>query len=148
MSTDNLGRHFNHLTLDNAIKMLTLKGSNHKVLFQNSEGSINLGFMFDNPSVQMTDIYWIHIIGSIIEHSLHQNDGLITVDSRHKTKSCYVELHRNIIHNYINNIYDKTSLLSMCHIVCGNKVNIAKSSRWLGRSKSYCSANSVQIVSS
>ena len=76
--------------------MLSLKGSKHKILFQNAEADINMGFLFNNPRIQEADIYWFQIFGIAIQESIDKNDGLVSIDKIWKTKSCYVELHRNI----------------------------------------------------
>ena len=76
--------------------MLSLRGSKYKILFQNAEGDINMGFLFNNPRIQRADIYWFQVFGIAIQESIDKNDGLVTVDENWKTKSCYVELHRNI----------------------------------------------------
>ena len=53
-----------------------------------------MGVWFDDPDIEMEDIYWYNILAKEIKKSLHQNEGLISVDREYKTKSCYVELHR------------------------------------------------------
>ena len=73
----------------------TLKGSKHRVFFQNAEGNINMGVFFNDPDVDLDEIFWYSHLGDIIDESLHQNEGLITVDEELKTRSCYVELHRD-----------------------------------------------------
>ena len=72
-----------------------MKGSNVGVLFQNAEGNINMGVWFDDPDIEMEDIYWYNLLAKEINKSLRKNEGLISVDREYKTKSCYVELHRN-----------------------------------------------------
>ena len=81
-----------------------LKGSNHRVFFQNAEGNINMGVLFNDPDVDMEDIYWYNALAFAIGESLAKNEGLITIESikqfdstekELKTYSCYVELHRN-----------------------------------------------------
>ena len=80
-----------------------LKGSNHRVFFQNAEGNINMGVLFNDPDVEMEDIYWFNALALAIAESLSKNEGLITIESikqldsteELKTYSCYVELHRN-----------------------------------------------------
>ena len=72
-----------------------LKGSNHRVFFQNAEGNINMGVLFDDPDVDMDDISWYNVLGTEIGESLRENEGLISIDEELATYSCYVELHRN-----------------------------------------------------
>ena len=72
-----------------------MKGSNVGVLFQNAAGDINMGVWFDDPDIELEDIYWYNILAMEIKKSLMKNEGLISVDREYKTKSCYVELHRN-----------------------------------------------------
>ena len=33
-------------------------GSNHRVLFQNADVSINMGVIFNDPDIELYDIYW------------------------------------------------------------------------------------------
>ena len=110
-------------------------GSNHRVLFQNADVSINMGVLFNDPDIELYDIYWYlvrvnseyetlniakrfderspefyrillritlssgiylkAVLAEYMEKSLVRNEGLITVDQKLNTKSCYVELHRN-----------------------------------------------------
>ena len=74
-----------------------LKGTKHRVLFQNADGNINMGVCFNNPDIENYDLFWFTVLAKMMEHSLKQNQGLISVDRKLKTKSCYVELHRNDI---------------------------------------------------
>ena len=71
-----------------------MKGSNAGVLFQNADGDINMGVWFDDPDIEMDDIYWYNTLAMVIRDSLRQNQGLISIDREYNTKSCYVELHR------------------------------------------------------
>ena len=75
--------------------MMSLKGANAGVLFQNADWSINMGVWFDDPDVEMDDIYWYNNLAHQIRRSLIENEGLISIDQEYNTKSCYVELHRN-----------------------------------------------------
>ena len=75
--------------------MFSMKGSEHRVLFQNADGNINMGVIFNDPDLDLNDIYWFIALGHMMEKSLENNEGLITVDRKLNTKSCYVELHRN-----------------------------------------------------
>ena len=72
-----------------------MKGSNHRVLFQNADENINMGIIFNDPDLELSDVYWYYHLAGMMEDSLIKNEGLITVDRQLKTKSCYVELHRN-----------------------------------------------------
>ena len=74
--------------------MPKLEGSDHRVLFQNAEGNINLGVFFNDPDVELDEIYWYSAMARAIFDSLHKNEGLISTDEELKTHSCYVELHR------------------------------------------------------
>ena len=74
--------------------MNALRGTNHRVLFQNADGNINMGLFFNNPEIEMYDIYWLNRLAVEMERSLNKKEGLILVDEWTKTKSCYVELHR------------------------------------------------------
>ena len=77
--------------------IVALKGTKHRVLFQNADGNINMGVCFNNPDIENYDLFWFTVLAKMMEHSLNQNQGLISVDRNLKTKSCYVELHRNDI---------------------------------------------------
>ena len=72
-----------------------MKGSKHRVLFQNVDDNINMGVIFTDPDIELYDIYWYIVLAEMMERSLTKNEGLITVDKKLNTKSCYVELHRN-----------------------------------------------------
>ena len=63
-----------------------------------------MGVLFNDPDVEIEDIYWFHALAVAIGDSLDKNEGLITIESikqldsteqELKTYSCYVELHRN-----------------------------------------------------
>ena len=71
-----------------------LKGTDHRVFFQNAEGNINMGVFFNDPDVELDDIFWYNRLAGAIKDSLEQNEGLISVDEELNTRSCYVELHR------------------------------------------------------
>ena len=71
-----------------------LKGTDAGVLFQNADWNINMGVWFDDPDIEIDDIYWYHFLALEIENSLRKNEGLVSVDREYNTKSCYVELHR------------------------------------------------------
>ena len=83
--------------------MAMLKRSNHRVFFQNAEGNINMGVVFNDPDIDMNDICWYNALAMAMRSSLDTNEGLISVESikqlnsvdqELKTYSCYVELHR------------------------------------------------------
>ena len=74
---------------------MSLKGADAGVLFQNADWSINMGVWFDDPDVEMNDIYWYNTLALQIRKSWIKNEGLISIDQEYNTKSCYVELHRN-----------------------------------------------------
>ena len=54
-----------------------------------------MGVWFDDPDIEMDDIYWYDILAREIEFSLKRDEGFISIDQEFNTKSCYVELHRN-----------------------------------------------------
>ena len=80
-------------------EMWALKGSNHRVLFQNAEGNINMGVWFNDPDIEMEDIFWYHVLAKAMHNSLVRSEGLISIGDKLGTLSCYVVLHRNGI-NY------------------------------------------------
>ena len=71
-----------------------MEGSDHRVLFQNAEGNINMGVYFNDPDVDFEDIYWYNVLSFQIMESMNANEGLIAFDEILDTHSCYVELHR------------------------------------------------------
>ena len=89
-----------------------MKGSDHRVFFQNAEGNINMGVLFNDPDVELDDIFWYNMLAIEMEDSMIEKEGLVSVDSINvhntgevsgnelstgkelKTYSCYVELHR------------------------------------------------------
>ena len=72
-----------------------LKGTDHRILFQSADGSINMGVCFNDPDIDIYDIYWFNEVAIQMTHSLGANEGLISIDEELQTRSCYVELHRN-----------------------------------------------------
>ena len=72
----------------------SLKGSKHRVFFQNAEGNINMGVFFNDPDVDLDEIFWYSRLAFAIGLSLERNEGLISIDEELNTRSCYVELHR------------------------------------------------------
>ena len=61
-----------------------------------------MGVLFNDPDVDVDDIYWYNILAHEMFVSMEKQDGLISVetiklhntDEELKTYSCYVELHR------------------------------------------------------
>ena len=72
-----------------------MKGEDHRVLFQNAEGTINMGVWFNDSEIELSDIFWYNHLGIMINDSLLKNEGLCSFDDHRNIKSCYVELHRN-----------------------------------------------------
>ena len=62
-------------------------------MFQNSEGNINLGVLFNDPDVDLDDIYWYNALAMKMSVSIHEKEGLVILDLECDTYSCYVELH-------------------------------------------------------
>ena len=54
-----------------------------------------MGVWFDDPDIEMEDIYWYNLLAKQINVSLLLNEGLVSIDQEYNTKSCYVALHRN-----------------------------------------------------
>ena len=57
--------------------IVRLKGANAGILFQNSEGDINMGTWFDDPDIEMNDIFWYNTLTVAMDSSLRKNEGLI-----------------------------------------------------------------------
>ena len=70
-----------------------LEGTDHRVLFQNAGGNINMGVFFNDPDVGFDDEVWYNELAMEIHESL-DNEELISVDEELNIRSCYVELHR------------------------------------------------------
>ena len=49
--------------------------SNHRVLFENADGNINMGFLVDDPRNKTLEIYWMQLIGFLMEESLKKKEG-------------------------------------------------------------------------
>ena len=65
------------------------------MLFQNAEGTINMGVYFNDPDVEWGDIYWYNTLAEEIEEEIKLWDnGLISFDEELEAYSCCVELHR------------------------------------------------------
>ena len=75
-------------------EIVALKGSDCGVLFQNADGNINMGVWFNDPDIELDDIFWYNILAAQIEMSLKDGNGLISIDEELNTRSCYVELLR------------------------------------------------------
>ena len=57
--------------------IVRLKGANAGILFQNSEGNINMGIWFDDPDIKMNDIFWYNTLTVAMDSSLRKNKGFI-----------------------------------------------------------------------
>ena len=58
-----------------------LQGTNHRVLFQNAEGNINMGVFFNDPEVELDDIYWYHVLTHEICKSLRHGFQIVALFS-------------------------------------------------------------------
>ena len=68
--------------------------SNCRVLFQNADGNINMGVWYDDPMRDVYDIAWFNIL--VLEMEIaNKTKGLISIDKKMNTQSCFVELQRN-----------------------------------------------------
>ena len=83
---------------------MEMVGTNHRVLFQNAEGNINMGVMFNDPNVELGDFYWYNNLAEQLQKCLitqkcslggRKNEELVSYDKKRDILSCYVELHRN-----------------------------------------------------
>ena len=54
-----------------------------------------MGVFFNDPDVGLDEIFWYNELALVIDDSLERNEGLISIDDKLNTRSCYVELHRN-----------------------------------------------------
>ena len=75
--------------------VVALRGTSNRVLFQNAEGNINMGVWFNDPDVEMDDIYWYNLLAKEMNNAKIRNPELISVDYKLGAASCYVEMHRN-----------------------------------------------------
>ena len=76
-------------------EVVEMKGTSHRVLFQNAEGNINMGVMFDDPNVELSDLYWYNVLAKQLINSWIEERGvLVSYNKKRDTFSCYVELHR------------------------------------------------------
>ena len=78
---------------------------NHRVLFQNEAGDINMGICYNDPILDVYDIHWFSILELEMETSLLKKEGLILTDDEFKTMSCFVELHRNRVQSIFEKLY-------------------------------------------
>ena len=117
----------------------SLKGSNHRVFFQNAEGNINMGVLFNDPDVDWDDIYWYNTLAEAMENSLYHQEGLISVetiklhnsDKEIKTYSCYAELHRNGLDNgTMQNRFLKLDTFFICLSYGALKVGLTDGDRF------------------
>ena len=53
-----------------------------------------MGVLFNDPDVDLEDIYWYNYLSLQMVDSFNANEGLIVFDEELNTYSCYVELHR------------------------------------------------------
>ena len=60
-----------------------------------------MGFLFDDRPNKIPERYLMQHIGLLMQESLRLNEGLVEVNYRLKTQSCYVELHRNSLHTTV-----------------------------------------------
>ena len=81
-----------------------LKGSSHRVLFQNAAGTINMVQLFNHPDIELEDIAWFQILGRCMARTHYHVESpkrLIEIKKgngpymENEYMSCYVELHRN-----------------------------------------------------
>lgn len=66
-----------------------------------------MGVWFDDPDIELEDIFWYNLLGMEIELAWGRNEELVSIDEEYNTKSCYVELHRNGELNSIELIFQK-----------------------------------------
>ena len=87
---------------DDMDKLMKMVGTKHRVLFQNAEGNINMGVMFNDPNVELGDFYWYNALAEQLEKCLierRNNEELVSYAKKRGTLSCYVELQRNGLRN-------------------------------------------------
>ena len=85
-------------------EVMEMVGTNHRILFQNAEGNINMGVMFNDPNVALGDFYWYNNLAEQMQECLmtqkcsmgrRKNEELVSYDKKRDILSCYVELHRS-----------------------------------------------------
>ena len=54
-----------------------------------------MGVCFDDPDLEMGDIFWYNQLAKKMRNSLINAEGLVSFDIENNVRSCYVELHRN-----------------------------------------------------
>ena len=67
---------------------------NHRVLFQDEAGDINMGICYNDPILDVYDIHWFSVLELEMDTSILKKEGLILQDEEFETMSCFVELHR------------------------------------------------------
>ena len=80
-------------------EVMEMRDTNDRVLFQNAEGNINMGVMFNDPNVEVSDLCWYNLLAEQLQRM--ENGELVSRDKKRNTLSCYVELHRNGLVKYI-----------------------------------------------
>ena len=76
-----------------------------------------MGVLFNDPDVDVDDIYWYNTLAYAMFISMEKQEGLISVetiklhntDEELKTYSCYVELHRTGLNEAKYNTRKKAS---------------------------------------
>ena len=85
-------------------EVMEMVGTDHRILFQNAEGNINMGVMFNDPNVELSDFYWYNNLAEQMQECLmtqkcsmgrNKNEELVSYDKKRDILSCYVELHRS-----------------------------------------------------
>lgn len=71
-----------------------LKKIDGRILFQNSDFDINIGTWLNDPNVEMDEVIWYNILASEMLASILKQEGLISMNEKFETVSCYAELHR------------------------------------------------------
>ena len=75
---------FNRIFEGTPAQIQAMKGSKHQVLFRNADVNINMGVIFNDPDLGLSDFYWYLTLAEMMEKSLQENEGLITVDRKQK----------------------------------------------------------------
>lgn len=53
-----------------------------------------MGVWFDDPDLEMSDIFWYNHLAKKMQASIFNFDGVLSLDVENDVMSCYVELHR------------------------------------------------------
>ena len=53
-----------------------------------------MGVFFNDPDLDLDDIFWYNQLAFAISVCLDRNEGLVSIDEELNTHSCYIELHR------------------------------------------------------